>query len=573
MNYQNTPPLTDISRISNQVIWKGCGYSDEDMHRPIIGIANSFSDMVPGHTSLRRIAEQVKYGVYRAGGTPAEFGVIACCDGLGGGHNGNNYTLPSRDNIADSIEIIAEAHRLDGLVLLGSCDKIVPGMLMAAARLDIPCLFVPAGSMLSGPGYAGQKSSDTTSCSEAMGRVLAGEMQQEEVCRLAALSAPTCGSCQFMGTANSMCCMAEALGMTLPGGALIPAFFNERLRHAEQSGEAIVHLVEAGITARQIMTRKSLQNAMMLMMAVGGSTNAVIHSCAIAHELGLDAGDIMADFDRYSTEIPLLAKINPATHDYDAVDLYYAGGVPEILKKLRGCLHAEQMTVTGRTLGENLDAFVNPYPPNNDLIRGMDNPYSRSGGLAIMRGNLCPDTAVSKPAAIEPEVRQFTGKALCFDSEDACVAAIEEKLIRPGTVVVIRYEGPRGGPGMKELYKPMKMLYGQGLAKSTALITDGRFSGTNSGCFVGHISPEAAAGGPLALVQDGDSITIDVNQKTLTLLVSDSELAARRARWHYTPRKLNGYLARYAALATSADQGGVLLPPDTSADQKKGMDK
>ena len=558
MNYKSLPPLTDISRISNQVIWKGCGYSDDDMSRPVIGIANSFSDMVPGHTNFRKICDQVKYGIYRGGGTPAEFGVIACCDGLGGGHNGNNYVLPSRDNIADSIEIIAEAHRLDGLVLLGSCDKIVPGMLMAAARLDIPCIFVFEGCMLSGPGYADQKASDTTSCSEAMGRVLIGEMDEQEVLQLAALSAPTCGSCQFMGTANSMCCMTEALGLCLPGSALIPAVFNERLRNALKSGEQIVNMVKADLTSRRILNQKSIQNAIMLMMAAGGSSNAVIHMCALAHELGLNPTDIMEDFDRYSEQIPLLAKINPATHEYDALDLYYAGGVPEILKKIRQFLHEDELTVTGKTLRENLDAFINPYRPNHDLIRDLGNPHSTLGGLAIMRGNLCPNTAVSKPAAIHPDVRTFTGTAMCFDSEDACVEAIEKCQITPGTVVVIRYEGPKGGPGMKELYKPMKMLYGQGLAKSTALITDGRFSGTNSGCFVGHISPEAAVGGPIALVCDGDQITVDVNAKCLTLHVSEEELLKRRREWSYTPPKRSGYLARYAQLVTSADMGGVL---------------
>ena len=561
MKQQQIPPLTSIHRISNQVIWKGCGYSDDDMRRPIIGIANAFSDMVPGHTNLRDLAEQVKYGVYRAGGMPAEFGTIACCDGLAGGHNGNDFVLPSRDNIADSIEIIARAHRLDGLVLLGSCDKIVPGMLMAAARLDIPCIFVAGGGMLSGPPYGGQEKSDTTSVSEAMGRVQVGEMEECEVCRLAGVSAPTCGSCQFMGTANSMCCLAEALGMSLPGSALIPAMFNERLRSALESGEQIVRLVQAGITPRKIISRESLENAIMLMMAVGGSSNTVIHTCAIAHELGIEASEILNAFDRYSEEIPLLAMINPATHKYDSTDLYYAGGVPEGMKRMRDHLHTDAMTVTGHTLGENLDAFSNPYPANPDLIRTMDDPHSTLGGLAIMRGNLAPDTGVSKPAAIRPEVRRFTGKAICFDSEDECVAAIEARKVKSGHVVVIRYEGPRGGPGMKELYKPMKELYGQGLATSTALITDGRFSGTNSGCFVGHISPEAAAGGPLALVEDGDSITIDVMEKSLTLHVSDEELARRRANWTYQPRPLSGYLKRYAAMVSSADRGGVLLAP------------
>lgn len=558
MNYKNTTPLSSMDRISNQVIWKGCGYSDEDLKRPIIGIANSFSEMVPGHVEFRRITEQVKAGIYRAGGTPAEFGTIACCDGLAGGHDGFNYILPSRENIADGIESVAEAHALDGLVLLGSCDKIVPGMLMAAARLDIPCILVPEGSMFSGPGYADQEKTDTTSCSEAMGRVQVGAMTECEVCRLSSLSAPTSGSCQFMGTANSMCCLSEALGMTLTGGALIPAVFHERGRSAFASGEQIVRLVKDGVTARQIITRESLKNAVMVMMAVGGSSNVVLHTCAIAHELGIDPHEILADFDRYSKEIPLIARINPATHRYDAVDLYYAGGVPQVMKMLRGHLYTDQLTVTGKTIGENLDAFVNPYPENPDLIRTTDNPHSTMGGLAIMRGNLAPDTGVSKPAAIAPEVRQFTGRAICFDSEHECLDAIEQLRVKPGHVVVIRYEGPKGGPGMKELYKPMKTLYGQGLATSTALITDGRFSGTNSGCFVGHISPEAAAGGPIALIEDGDEISIDVMAQTIELHVSEEELAQRRAKWSYQPRKVNGYLVRYAKLVTSADQGAVL---------------
>lgn len=561
MEKEQVPALTSLERISNQVIWKGCGYGDSDLRRPIIGIANAASDMVPGHRALDQIAEQVKYGIYRAGGTPAEFGIIACCDGLAGGHNGNDFVLPSRDNIADSIEIVARAHRLDGLVLLGSCDKIVPGMLMAAARLDLPCIFVPGGSMLSGPAFAGQEKSDTTTVSEALGRVQIGEMEPEEVLRLADVCAPTCGSCQFMGTANSMCCLAEALGMTLPGGALIPAVFNERLRSARRSGEQVVRMVEQGLTARRILTWEALENAIMLMMAVGGSSNTVIHSCALAHELGFDSRRVLEAFDHFSQEIPLLVKINPATHSWDAVDLYYAGGVPEVLRQLRQKLHTGVLTVTGRTLGEELDRFRNPYPPNPELIRSLDNPHSTLGGLAIMRGNLAPDTGVSKPAAIHPDVRRFTGRAICFDSEDACEAAIEARQVKPGHVVVIRYEGPRGGPGMKELYKPMKALYGQGLARSAAVITDGRFSGTNSGCFVGHISPEAAAGGPIALVEDGDEITIDVMEKTLTLHVSDEELERRRARWHYTPKARSGYLARYAAMVSSADRGGVLELP------------
>jgi dihydroxy-acid dehydratase len=466
--------------------------------------------------------------------------------------------LPSRDNIADSVEIMAMAHRLDGLVLLGSCDKIVPGMLMAAARLNIPCIFVPGGCMLSGPKFGVQPKTDSTTVSEAMGSYQSGETPLSEVLRIGQLCTPTCGSCQFMGTANSMCCFAEALGMTITGGALIPAAYNERLRFALKSGEKIVELVMNKISARKILNKESLENAVMTMIASGASTNAVIHSCAIAHEIGIDAGEIMDAFDRYSGMIPLIAKINPATHEYDAEDLYHAGGVPEIMKAISDFLHRDTLTVTGKSLGENLDAFINLYPSNPDLIRTLQNPHSKLGGLAIMRGNLAPDTGVAKPAAIHPDVQRFCGKALCFDSEEECVEAIENKKIKDGTVIVIRYEGPKGGPGMREMYKPMKLLYGQGLARSTAIITDGRFSGTNSGCFVGHISPEAAAGGPLALVMDGDEISIDVFSKELTLKVSDEELNKRRAAWAYQPRAgISGYLARYAALVTSASKGAV----------------
>jgi len=559
MIHQFKSYLTDPETIGNQVLWKGCGYSDDDMARPIIGIANAFSDMVPGHTNLRKIAEHVKHGIYRAGGTPAEFGTIACCDGVSDTEIGSHYVLPSRENIADSVEIMARAHHLDGLVLLGACDKIVPGMLMAAARLDIPCIFVPAGGMLSGPGCMEQPRSDSTTVSEALGRYHAGEITAQELHRIGSLCTPSCGSCQFMGTANSMCCLAEALGMTLTGGAMIPAVYNERLRSAFRSGEKIVELVLKGITARKIITRESLENAAMTMMAVGGSSNAVIHTCAIAHEIGVDAADIMNAYDRFSTQIPHIARMNPAGKDIDAVDFYQAGGIPAAMQVIREYLHDDCLTVTGRTIGEELDSFVNPYPVKGDVIRPLDNPHSKLGGLAIMRGNLCPDTGIAKPAAIHPDAWQLTGTAICFNSEQECVDAIEACKVKPGHVVVIRYEGPKGGPGMRELYKPMKMLYGQGLARSVAIVTDGRFSGTNSGCFVGHVSPEAAAGGPIALVQDGDKISIDVIAKTLTLHVSDEELAARRAAWHYEPRAgVTGYLKRYAAAVSSADKGAVI---------------
>lgn len=544
--------------MTNKTLWKAAGLSDDDLDRPIIGIANSFNEMVPGHTNLRRVAEQVKNGVYRGGGTPVEFGVIACCDGVATGHIGNNYVLPSRDNIADSIEIQARAHKLDGLVLLGSCDKIVPGMLMAAARLDIPCIFVAGGCTPGGAPFAHKTKSDSTTITEALGLWQTGKCSKEDIQNLITVSCPTCGSCQFMGTANTMCCQAEALGLSLTGSALIPAPYNERYRDALRSGEKIVELVKKGITSRKIMTKEALINSIKVLMAVGGSTNAVIHTCAIAYELGIAAEEIMGAFDRISDEIPHIAKVSPASNTYDCEDLYKAGGIPEVMKVIRDHLDLSVMTVTGKTLGENIDSYVNMYAPNPEIIRPMDNPHSTLGGLAIMRGNLAPNTGVAKPAAIAEEARNFTGTAICFDSEEDCTEAVRNQLIKPGHVVVIRYEGPKGGPGMREMYQPLKMLYGQGLNKTTALITDGRFSGTNNGCFVGHISPEAAAGGPIALVEDGDQITINVYTKELTLHVSEEELARRKENWHYEPKKLTGYLARYAKLAKSADQGGVL---------------
>jgi dihydroxy-acid dehydratase len=545
--------------ISNKTCYKANGFTDNDLERPIIGIANSYNDMVSGHNNLRRIAEQVKYGIYRAGGTPVEFGIIACCDGITDNHDGAHYVLPSRDIIADSVEVQARAHRLDGLVLLASCDKIVPGMLMAAARLDIPTIFVPGGCTISPPPFGKKNHCDTTTISEGLGMYQNGEITYEQLQGLTTMCAPTCGSCSFMGTANTMCCFGEALGMTLPNGGLIPAVYHDRYRCAFKSGEKIVEMVKKGITSRQIMTWEAIENAIMVLMAIGGSTNAVIHCCALAYDLGFEPEKVMEAFDKYSTIIPHIAKVNPASLVHDCEDLYKAGGIPEVMKAIRRYLHTGVMTVNMQTLGKNLDEFVNMYPSNPDLIRTLDNPHSTLGGLAIMRGNIAPDTGVAKPAAIAEEARQFTGTAICFDGEHDCVEAIKAKKIKPGHVIVIRYEGPKGGPGMREMYLPLKMLYGQGLNKSTALITDGRFSGTNNGCFVGHISPEAAAGGPIALIKDGDTITIDVINKKIELHVSDEELERRRSEWKYQPKKkLFGYLARYARMVSSASEGAIL---------------
>ena len=386
-----------------------------------------------------------------------------------------------------------------------------------------------------------------------------GHASYEDLQNLTTVACPTCGSCQFMGTANTMCAEAEALGMSLTGSAFIPAFYNERLRSALQSGEKIVELVKRGITARQIMTMDAIRNAIRILMAVGGSTNAVIHTCALAWELGIDPALIMDEFEHISNEIPHIAKISPASVVYDSEDLYKAGGIPEVMKIIKDSLALDVMTVTGQTLGANLEHYKNCYAPNPEIIRPLDNPHSTLGGLAIMRGNLAPDTGVAKPAAIAEEARHFTGTAICFDSEEECTEAIRQRRIKAGHVVIIRYEGPKGGPGMREMYQPLKMLYGQGLNKTTAVVTDGRFSGTNNGCFVGHVSPEAAAGGPIALVRDGDQINIDVYKKELTLHVSDEELARRKAEWTYEPKPASGYLKRYSRLAASADKGGVLL--------------
>lgn len=545
--------------ISNKTMVKANGFTDEDISRPIIGIANSFNEMVPGHNNLRRVAESVKNGIYRGGGTPVEFGVIACCDGIGDSHAGAHYILPSREIIADSVEIQAKAHRFDGMVLLASCDKIVPGMLMAAARIDLPAILVPGGCMSSAPPFACKVKSDTTSVSEGIGMYQTGQITYEQLQKLTTVCAPTCGSCQYMGTANTMCAFSEALGMTLPGGGLIPAVYHERYRSAFKSGEKIVEMVLRGVSSRKIMTKEAVKNAIMVMMAVGGSTNAVIHCCALGHELGFSAREILAWFDQYSERIPLVAKINPASLEYDCEDLHKAGGIPEVMKVIREHLYAEEMTVNMQEVRANLEGFVNLYPGNPAVIASLEHPHSTIGGLAIMRGNIAPDGGVAKPAAIAEEAWRFTGKAVCFDCESECVEAIKEKRIKAGDVLVIRYEGPKGGPGMKEMYLPLKMLYGQNLNRTTAVISDGRFSGTNNGCFVGHISPEAAEGGPIALIQDGDEITIDILKKELNLNVSEGELARRKSGWSYRGRReLSGYLARYVKLVRSASEGAIL---------------
>jgi dihydroxy-acid dehydratase len=537
-------------------VLKAMGYSDDDLttSRPAIGIANSWNTLIPGHFNLDRISEQVKKGIHRAGGTVYEFGVIGLCDAIA--KENFNYVLPSREVICDSVEIMAGANPLDGLVLLASCDKIVPGMLMAATRLDIPAILVNSGPMLGGIPFGGRKS-DATSASEALGMYKAGKISLQEYKTVEDLSCPTCGSCSFMGTANTMCCLAEAMGMSLTDGAAIPAVYADRLRLAEQSGEAICNLVKQGITARDIINQRSLENAVKVCLAIGGSTNAVLHLAALAYEAEADL-DIVDAFDEFSRNTPTVAKVYPAAQ-WDMEDFWRAGGIPRVMDRLQSLLNMDVMTCTGKTMKENIDGYQYRFPENNEIIKTIDEPFDVSGGLAVLRGNLAPNTGISKPTAIDPSVRQFTGTAVVFDSEGEANQAILDGKIKEGDVVVIRYEGPKGGPGMVEMYRASKYLYGMGLHTSTALVTDGRFSGTNNGCFVGHISPEASEGGPIAIVENGDKISIDVINGTIHLHVSDAEIEGRLKHWQEPePKVKKGYLRLYSRLASSADEGAII---------------
>lgn len=535
-----------------RALFKSMGYSDDDLSRPLIGIANSWNRIVPGHSNLRSVAEYVSQGILQAGGTPLEFGVIAACDGIANGHEGMRYLLPSREIIAGSIEIMVQAHRLDGVVMLGSCDKIVPGMLMAAARLDVPAIHVVGGPAEGGCQFDG-RSADITSIAEGLGMLQAGRIDEEGYTQLEDQVMPTCGSCSFLGTANSMGCVAEALGLCLPGTATIPATHADRLRAAQLSGRCIVDMVRRDVSARRIINRMGIENAVRVTAAIGGSTNVALHLPAIGYEAGVTVS--MTRFDELCRSTPQVARIYPAAAP-NVPDFHRAGGVPAVMREILPLLHAEAHTVSGKSLAENL---ANVPAGDPAIIRSRENPWRREGGLAVLRGNLAPDTAVTKPAAIDEAMHRFTGKARCFDSEEDANQAILAGDIQPGNVLVIRYEGPKGGPGMREMATAMKLLYGRGLALKTAIVTDGRFSGTNNGCFVGHISPEAAEGGPIAAVVDGDGITIDIANRSIQLEVDDGELDARLSRWQRPEGKVtSGYLGLYARLASSAAEGAVL---------------
>lgn len=541
----------------NRSVYKSMGFSNNDLRKPMIGIANSWSELVPGSYSLKNVGEAVKRGILAAGGTPVEFGIIGACDGTAQGNEGMKYILPTRDCIANDVETMVQAHQLDGIVLLGSCDKIVPGLLMAAARLDLPAIVVPAGPMLGGREFDGRPS-DLTSMSEGCGMLKAGKIGEDELNDLEDSCGPTCGSCSFYGTANTMCCVAEALGMVLTGGALIPAVYAERTRMAAASGEAIVNLVNKGITSRDIINEKSLENAIRVLNATGGSTNGVLHLLAIARELGISSTVMLDKFKKIGESTPLVAKVNPASK-YNMEDFYHAGGIPQVMREIEEKLNVEVMTVSSNTLAEELNKKT--YGKiNREVIKTIDEPFSTFGGIAIVEGNLAPNGGITKPSAIKKEMHLFKGVAKCFNSEEEAEEAILVKEIQPNDVLVIRYEGPKGGPGMREMYKAMKYLYGLGLAESTAIITDGRFSGTNNGCFVGHISPEASECGPIALVEDGDEITINIPCGEITLHVDDETLSQRKQKWIKPKKEIpSGILRLYAKLASSANEGASMV--------------
>ena len=537
-------------------LFNALGLTQEEMERPLVGIVSSYNEIVPGHMNLDKIVNAVKQGVSMAGGTPIVFPAIAVCDGIAMGHIGMKYSLVTRDLIADSTEAMAMAHQFDALVMVPNCDKNVPGLLMAAARINVPTVFVSGGPMLAGH-VKGQKRS-LSSMFEAVGANAAGTMTDEDLCEFENKVCPTCGSCSGMYTANSMNCLTEVLGMGLRGNGTIPAVYSERIRLAKHAGMKVMEMLEKNIRPRDIMTKEAILNALTVDMALGCSTNSMLHLPAIAHEVGMD---FEIDFaNGISEKTPNLCHLAPAGPTY-MEDLNEAGGVYAVMAELnkKGLLHTECMTVTGKTVGENIEGVVNKDP---EVIRPIDNPYTPTGGLAVLKGNLAPDGSVVKRSAVVPEMLVHEGPARVFDCEEDAIAAIKGGKIVAGDVVVIRYEGPKGGPGMREMLNPTSAIAGMGLGSSVALITDGRFSGASRGASIGHVSPEAAVGGPIALVEEGDLIQIDIPNLSIHLDVSDEELAKRKENW--TPREpkvTTGYLARYAAMVTSGNRGAILEVP------------
>lgn len=539
------------TRSAHRTLFSAMGYSAEDLKKPLVGIVNSFNEIIPGHIHLRTIAEAAKLGVASAGGTPIEFPAIGVCDGIAMGHPGMKFSLASRELIADSIEAVATAHAFDGLVLIPNCDKIVPGMLMAAARLNIPCIVVSGGPMLAG-NHKGRVV-DLSTTFEAAGKFVAGKMTEDELHDLEAHACPGCGSCSGLFTANSMNSLTEVLGMGLPGNGTIPAaYIGARVALAKKAGRTIMDLIEKDIKPRDILTKKAFENAITVDMGIGGSSNTVLHLTAIAHEAGISLPAQL--FDEISAKTPYITKLSPAgTHHMQ--DLEEAGGISAVMHELskKNLIHLDALTVTG-TIGDRIKDAQILRP---DVIRTVDNPYRKTGGIAILKGNLCPDNAVVKESAVQEDMLVYKGTAKCFNSEEEAIEAITGGKIKDGDVVVIRYEGPKGGPGMREMLNPTAVIAGMGL--KVALITDGRFSGATRGACIGHVSPEAMAGGPIAYVEDGDIIDIDIPARKLNVLISDDEMAKRKAAWvKPEPKVKTGYLSRYAKLTTSANTGAVL---------------
>ena len=545
-----------MAQAPHRSLFNALGYTEEERQRPLVGIVCSYNEIVPGHMNLDKIANAVKMGVAMAGGTPIMFPAIAVCDGIAMGHVGMKYSLVTRDLIADSTEAMALAHQFDALVMIPNCDKNVPGLLMAAARINVPTVFVSGGPMLAGR-VKGCKTS-LSSMFEAVGSYAAGTMTLEDVTEFEEKACPTCGSCSGMYTANSMNCLTEVLGMGLRGNGTIPAVYSERIRLAKHAGMKVMELWEKNIRPRDIMTEKAILNALTVDMALGCSTNSMLHLPAIAHEIGMDFDITFAN--EISAKTPNLCHLAPAGHTY-MEDLNEAGGVYAVMNELnkKGLLYTDCMTVTGKTVGENIEGCVNKDP---NVIRPIENPYSETGGLAVLTGNLAPDGGVVKRSAVVEEMMVHEGPARVFDCEEDAIDAIKGGKIVAGDVVVIRYEGPKGGPGMREMLNPTSAIAGMGLGSSVALITDGRFSGASRGASIGHISPEAAVGGPIALVEEGDMIKINIPENKIELQVSDEVLAERKAKWvPRQPKVTTGYLARYASLVTSGNRGAVLEIP------------
>ena len=542
-----------MQQAPHRSLFNALGLTEEEMNRPLVGIVSSYNEIVPGHMNLDKIVQAVKMGVAMAGGTPIMFPAIAVCDGIAMGHTGMKYSLVTRDLIADSTEAMAMAHQFDALVMVPNCDKNVPGLLMAAAIVNVPTVFVSGGPMLAGH-VKGQKRS-LSSMFEAVGSYAAGTMTEEDVKEFEAKVCPTCGSCSGMYTANSMNCLTEVLGMGLQGNGTIPAVYSERIKLAKKAGMQVMEMLRRDIRPRDIMTKEAFLNALTVDMALGCSTNSMLHLPAIAHEAGVELDMELAN--EISAKTPNLCHLAPAGPTY-IEDLNEAGGVYAVMNELnkKHLLNLDCMTVTGKTVGENIEKCYNKNP---EVIRPVENPYSQTGGLAILKGNLAPDTGVVKRSAVAPEMLVHEGPARVFDCEEDAIAAIKGGKIVAGDVVVIRYEGPKGGPGMREMLNPTSAIAGMGLGSSVALITDGRFSGASRGASIGHVSPEAAVGGPIALVEEGDIIKINIPEKSLNVDISDEEMAARRAKWQpRQPKVTTGYLTRYAHLVTSGNRGAIL---------------